>query len=70
MQVLARALAPDVSITLVCERDEHWRFVSWMVRRGMLEDPLPPPPPESAEQRFADVEEAVAFFRSICPYQP
>jgi hypothetical protein len=57
----------NVSITLVSDSAGQWRFASWMLRRGVLDEPLPPPPPDAAGRQFADIEEAVAFFRLICP---
>jgi hypothetical protein len=67
MAVDAALEVSDVSITLVSDTAGQWRFASWMLRRGSVEEPLPPPPTDAAERQFADIEEAVAFFRLICP---
>jgi hypothetical protein len=61
MHVVAVALLPDVSLTLVEERGE-WRFARWAKPSG---DPLPQPSAEYLVHRFPSPHAAETFFRSI-----
>jgi len=66
MRILTAALLPGLSIVLA-EGHDGWRFHSWsattMRPRGA---PLGDPSVDVLERRFAEHEEALAFFRGIC----
>jgi hypothetical protein len=62
MQVLATTLNPGVSITLTSDRS-GWRFASWS---DTGDRPLPPPL-RGGDLVFATSDDALRYFRSICP---
>jgi hypothetical protein len=63
--VLVRPIAGGrISVTLLQQDDGGWCFVSW--RRGGQEGaPLPDPPAEALQARFALEDEAVAYFERL-----
>jgi hypothetical protein len=65
MQVVATALLPGVSITLL-EGADGWRFVAW----STVTAPLAEPSPAARALRFTTQADAMAYFRSVCPVGP
>lgn len=66
LEVLATKLARDVSITLVRE-PAGWRFGSWTTGVGLNEKELPAPPADDVSRWFGTSDEALLYFRRICP---
>ena len=65
MQVVATALLPGVSITLL-EDAEGWRFVAW----STVTTPIAEPSSAARALRFTTHADAMEYFRSICPIGP
>ena len=65
MQVVATALLPGVSITLL-EAADGWRFVAW----STVTAPITEPSPAACALRFTTHADAMVYFRSICPVRP
>ena len=65
MRFVAMRIIAGVSITLI-EGADGWRFDSWRDTMGQPEE-LEDPPPGALARRFRNLDDAISYFRGICP---